>query len=241
MVISMVENFKITAFELKRQLKISIYLPKNYNIEDKKYPVIYFLDAQVIFASVDDKDKEIDLPSILNDSGLECICVGIHSPKNEEWKISELVPYFKRNESKIDPSLSFIFINYLINNLHSLLGQRYRFNDDVFIFGFNEGAILALYSVGHYKFFKGGAVFSPRLDLCDGYLRDINDNFTQSSPIYLFFGGKNTENSNSFYNLFTALEERINDKVKLIYEENLENNLSSWKQYILDAIKYLLP
>ena len=236
----MVENIKITARELKRQLKLSIYLPKNYNNNESYYPLIYALDGQIMFYSIDNNEQKIDLPSILDSSSKECICIGIHSPKIPEWRISELCPYYKRDDSQVDPDLAINLMEYIINILHPLLKQRYRINDNIYLLGFNEGAIFNLYATYHYDFFKGSGVFSPALEICENVLDDIKANYSPDKRIYLYQGGNNCNNTNLFYSLYTQLEDLKCDKLKLIYEEAEENNSSFWQTHILDFLNFIL-
>ncbi len=241
MVIHMVENFKITAKELKRQVKISIYLPQNYNNSEQRYPVIYALDGQIMFHSLDDENKAFDLPAILDDCGKECICIGIHAPKLEEWRISELCPYYKEDETQVDASLSFIFADYIVNTLHPILKQRYRFNENVYLLGFAEGAVFNIYALCHQPLFQGAGIFSPRLDICENVLPDLELFFDKSKRVYLYFGGKNTDNTDLFYNLYSKLEELECSTLKLNYENDEENTASFWQKHLKDFIGFIIP
>lgn len=241
MVITMVENFKITAKELKRQVKISIYLPKNYNDSEKNYPLLYVLDGQMMFHSLDDGNKTFDFPTILDDCPKECICVGIHAPKLEEWRISELCPYYRKDESLVDSSLAFIFADYFVHTLHPIIQERYRITEDVFLLGFTEGAIFNLYALSHYALFKGAGIFSPRLENCEYVLPDLDKNFDCSKAVYLYFGGKNAPYTDLFYSLYSKFEELHCEKLKLIYEEEEENGCFSWQNHLKDFLLFLLP
>ncbi len=236
----MVENFKLTAIELKRQLKISIYLPKNYNDTDTSYPLIYVLDGQMMFHSLDDINKTFDMPDILDSFQKECICIGIHSPKIEEWRVSELCPYYIPDESDVDPSLSINFANYIVNILHPILKQRYRINENVYLLGFQEGAIFNLYSIFHYDLFKGAGVFSPKLEICKNLLEDIKENYKAEKKVFLYEGGKKSENTDLFYNLYSLFEDFKCDSLKLIYENEEENNNEYWQKHIPDFLEFIL-
>lgn len=236
----MVENIKITAKELKRHLKVSIYLPKNYNNNENYYPLVYALDGQIMFHSIDNPYQKFDLPSILDNASKECICIGIHSPKILAWRTSELCPYYKKDESEVDPDLSFNLMSYIINILHPLLKERYRISDDIYLLGFDEGAIFNLYATYHYNFFKGAGVFSPKLEICDNYLEDIENNFNCNKKIYLYQGGNKANNTDLFYQLYTLLEDLNCNNLKLIYEDAEENNSSYWQTHILDFINFIL-
>ena len=236
----MVENIKITARELKRLLKLSIYLPKHYNENNKDYPLIYVFDGQMMFHSLDDENKTFDLPEILDANESQCICIGLHSPKIEAWRLSELCPYYKKDESEVDPSYSYNLLNYIESILHPLLCQRYRISKDVYLLGFNEGAIISLYAIYHYDLFKGAGIFSPKLELCENVITDIENNFNSNRAIYLYHGDKGSKYTSLFYNLYTRLEGLYCEKLKLIYEENEENNYLSWQNHIADFLSFIL-
>lgn len=236
----MVENFKTTAVLLKRQLKISIYLPKDYNLNENKYPLIYVLDGQKMFHSLDDNEKLFDLPSILDEMNAKCICVGIHSPKNNEWRISEVCPYYKKDDSDIDPKLSYNLANYIMNDVHSIITDRYRISDNISILGFNESALLALYMTYHFNSINSCGVFSPTLSICENVIDDINNHYDENKNIYLYHGGIDDQNTNHFYNLYTFLEKMKPNKLKLIYEENEDNTFTYWQKHICDFINFIL-
>ena len=234
----MVENFKITAHSLKRQLKISVYLPKNYNLNTFEYPVIYLLDGQIAFQSLDNDEKIFDISSYL-DNCQECICVGIHSPKNKDWRMSELNTFYKKDDTIVDPSLSPIFAEYIATTLHDIIKQRYRINDKVYLLGFNEGAQFNIYTLYKYDLFLGAGIFSPALKKCEGYLEYIDSSFKSNKSIYLY-SGLDEENNDSFYNLYTKLEKLNCEKLLLNYEEKENNSFDSIQKYIIDFVKFIL-
>lgn len=236
----MVENIKITAREIKRTLKLSIYLPKHYNENNNSYPLVYAFDGQMMFHSLDDNDKTFDLPSILDDINAECICIGLHSPKIEAWRLSELCPYYNGNNNEVDTVYSTNYINYISKILHPLLKERYRINENVYLLGFNEGAFLSIYGAYHDRLFKGAGLFSPSLEMCKGMNEDINNNFDKTKAIYMYYGQKNTEYSELFYELYKFLEGLQCEKLKLSYEPEEENNYRSWQKFIADFFKFIL-
>ena len=82
----MVENFKITAFTLKRKLNISVYLPNDYNESERVYPTIYLLDGERFFHSLDNNRQEFDLPELIDKEDLKVI---IEAFKDFELKLLE--------------------------------------------------------------------------------------------------------------------------------------------------------
>ena len=236
----MVENFKITALDLKRKLNISVYLPTDYNDTERAYPVIYVLDGQQMFHSLDEKDKTFDLPEIMEAEDLKAILVGIHAPANPLWRTSELVPYFIPDGSIVDPKLAPIFSNYITNELTNIINERYRTLDGYrYIMGFNEGAILALYSLFHSNLFDGCALLSPKLDICNNeqIIEDLYHNLKLKKFAYIYYG-KN-DDSSLCDNLVNKLNE-LNVKTNYVSKEFDGNQYYFHKRYIPEVIRYLL-
>ena len=236
----MVENFKITAIDLKRKLNISVYLPNDYNSTDRAYPVIYVLDGQQMFHSLDESNKEFDLPEIMDKEDIKAILVGIHAPTNPLWRTSELVPYFIPDGSIVDPTLAPIFSNYIVNDLTNIINERYRVLDGYrYIMGFNEGAILALFSLFHSNIFTGAALFSPKLNICNNeqIIEDLYHNLKINKNIYIYYG-KN-DDTTLCDNLVKKLNE-LNIKTNYISKEFDGNLYYFHKRYIAEAINYLI-
>lgn len=80
----------ITSFHVERLIRV--YLPNNYNTEDKSYPVLYMHDGQNVF-----QDKEaiggtsLGLEDYLDENGVEVIVVGIDQDSRE--RINEYCPW----------------------------------------------------------------------------------------------------------------------------------------------------
>ena len=193
----MVENFKLTAHELKRHLKISAYLPKSYHNTNNSYPIIYILDGQLFFPNVDNENLLFDNSKYASQSNKEFICIGIHSPKNPDWRLSELLPFYNGNNNIVDSSLAYNLSEYISTTLHEIIKQRYRINDNVYILGFNEGAVFSLYNIYKYPLYKGAGIFNPTLNICSNYIEYVDNNYS-NKYIYLY-SGIDDNNNDYFY------------------------------------------
>lgn len=240
----MVESFKITANKLKRILKISIYLPKGYHSSDKEYPLLLAFDGQLLFNFLNEQTMEMDMTSILDSLNKEVICISLQAPKIEEWRISELNPYYNGNNNAVDTSLSEIFFEYVIYDLLPLLKQRYRINAQKYILGFGASAIAALYMVYKYPLFDGAGLFSPDLINCnENVFIDIENNFNPQKPIFLYHGSKDTDTKfdNLYYKLFTMFQKLECEDFKSAYESYLGNSSEAWNIHLADFIKFIIP
>ncbi len=237
----MVENFKITAFPLKRKLNISVYLPNDYNESERAYPTFFLLDGERFFHSLDNNRQEMDLTKTIDEADLKAIIVGIHTPTILEWRISEVNPYYKKDSSSVDPDLGKIFSNYLAKDLKDVLNQRYRIsNDNLYILAFNDSSNQAIYSVYHQANFKGAALFSPDFTKSDyePILEDIFHNMKIGKKFYIFNGGLNGK-----IHKVERFKEKL-DELKIdnkYVNNNYESNSFNFQtKYIIDSIEYLI-
>ena len=86
-----VSVFEIFSPELNAKKKIWVYLPKNYNGSDKKYPVIYMHDAQNLFDAKTSYVGEWEVDETLNKMNAQLIVIGIEH--GNEKRMDELTPY----------------------------------------------------------------------------------------------------------------------------------------------------
>lgn len=234
----MVEGFKLTVQKLKRILKVSINLPAGYDQNHEKYPAIITFDGQLLFDFLDEKTKKMDLA--VSASHSRSIIVGIHSPKIEAWRMSELNPYYNGNDTQVETVLSLIYFDYIIYELIPYLKRKYRISEDIFTMGFNEGAIAAMYLNTHYEIIKGMGLFNPPLDIVDNkFYEDIESKFDPSKKIYLYKGDKKEGEISDFYNLYIRLMALKPLYSKLDYVSDSNNLYDGFEKYIGNCIEFM--
>jgi predicted alpha/beta superfamily hydrolase len=90
----MIEKFKVIITTLGRERQITIYLPENYAISSKAYPVLYMHDGQNLF---EDRDASFGvswgIKDYLEQSGLELIVVGIDCNHSGYNRFNEYGPW----------------------------------------------------------------------------------------------------------------------------------------------------
>lgn len=230
----MIDGFKITAQQLKRILKIAVYLPNDYHRTDKSYPLLIALDGQFLFKFIDEDNRKIDLSSILQKKNRNFIVVGLFSPRSDvpAWRISELNPYYKGDDTSVDSSYSSNFANYITNDLIPLLKQKYRFNDEIYLLGIKEASILALSMVYEFSKYKGAIIYSPKINNCNHkFFEDIDMRFDENKKIYLYGGGFNIneEDENLFYDLAATITKRNPIYFILDFNQLLDNEYETIK------------
>ena len=230
----MLENFNITSIVLKRHVKISVYLPKNYNSNDDKYNSLFLLDGQnVFYDNYADDGISMKLSNLLDEKEINAIIFAIHSPKNPDWRLSEFIPY-NTNNDKLDNTLAYKFADYFEETLLPLLEYRYRLNDKRAIIGFKEGTISAAYISSYIDSFKYVGLFSPIINLCKEESLSLFSKIVNNKLIHLYYGGLDEIISNNSYEIFKTLDLINNQNIRLDYESNESNSIDSWKNHIID-------
>lgn len=150
------ELLKITAQELRRILKIAIFLPESYYTNMDNYKAIISFDGELFFNYLNEETKKIDIDNLLKDKRI--IFIAISSPSNKDWRISELNPYYCGKNPNVDSKLAYNFSWYINYNLIPDLKEKYRISDDLYVLGMNEGANLALYLASHKEYSGVGLI-----------------------------------------------------------------------------------
>lgn len=241
----MLDNFRIRAVPIKRNLKISVYLPKDYYKTDKKYPLLLAFDGELLFKFLDEDKRKFDFNSLLETEPRDFIIIAPHSPREDlpDWRISELNPYYMGNIETVDSSLASNYANYLTNELIPMLKMKYRFNDDIYLLGFKDAGILSLYMLYAYEIYNGAIIFNPTLIDCNHKIfEDLDNRFDIHKKIFLYQGGlDSTENEeNLFYDLRSTIEKAKAEFFILDYEQNLDNSYESFKTRLNVAFDMIL-
>jgi predicted alpha/beta superfamily hydrolase len=155
-----VYTFKILAKQLNCKRKIWVYLPKNYDRTNKKYPVIYMHDAQNLFDSRTAFAGEWNVDETLDSINAQVIVVGIEH--GNEKRIEELTPFknIKHGGGNAD-----LYLDFIVNNLKPHIDSLYRTKIDsknTCMFGSSLGGLVSFYAVLKYpNVFGKAGVFSP--------------------------------------------------------------------------------
>ena len=232
----MLENFNVTSLTLKRHVKISVYLPKNYNSNDNTYNSVFLLDGQnAFYDNYSDSGLSMKLANTLDENDIQTVIFAIHSPKNPDWRLSEFIP-FNINNPNLDHTLANKFVTFFEETLIPLLEFRYRLNDNKAIIGFNEGAISASYIASYIDKFKTVGLFSPIINSCKEESINLFSKIVNNQIIYLYFGGLDNEMSESCYEIFKLLDSSNNQNIILDYEETQTNDIPAWSKHITSFI-----
>ncbi|MEO7311766.1 MAG: alpha/beta hydrolase-fold protein [Chitinophagaceae bacterium] len=184
-----------SAFYLKaidRTRRIWIYMPKDYNAGNKRYPVLYMHDGQNLFDAFTAGFGEWGVDEILDkyfdQTGKSCIVIGIdNGPK----RMMEYDPYSSEKFGKGDGEL---YIQSVVESLKPFVDKQYRTFKDAphtWIAGSSMGGIISQWAVMAYpKIFGKAGVFSPAFWVAPQFKKDVFKTMKGYSGSIFFYAGE---------------------------------------------------
>ena len=155
-----VSTFTIESKQLGYAKKIWIYLPKNYELTKKKYPVIYMHDAQNLFDATTSFVGEWNVDEKLDSLNAQVIIVGIEH--GNEKRMEELTPY---KNAKYGGGNADNYLDFIVKTLKPEIDKKYRTKTNTRntgIMGSSLGGLVSYYAILKYpEVFGKAGVFSP--------------------------------------------------------------------------------
>jgi predicted alpha/beta superfamily hydrolase len=155
-----VSIFEIEAPQLNCNKKIWLYLPKNYTVSTKKYPVIYMHDGQNLFDKKTSYSGEWNIDETLDSINAQVIIVGVEHGNDK--RMDELTPY---KNAKYGGGNADNYLAFIVKSLKPHIDSLYRTKTDAkntCIFGSSLGGLVSYYAVLKYpEIFGKAGVFSP--------------------------------------------------------------------------------
>ena len=169
-----------TAFyipQLNRSRRIWIYLPKDYETSNKKYPVLYMHDGQNIFDDTSSYSGEWGVDEALDSLGKGCMDIIVVAIDNGgDKRMNEYSPY---DMEKFGKGEGGAYAEFLVKTLKPYINQHYRVSKKRkhnFIAGSSMGGLISLYTVLKYpKSFGGAGIFSPAFWIAPGIEKAVMD------------------------------------------------------------------
>jgi predicted alpha/beta superfamily hydrolase len=226
-----------TAFlipQLNRTRRVLIYLPPDYAISKKRYPVLYMHDGQNIFDDLTSFAGEwgVDetLDSISDHSG-EMIVVAIDHGGSK--RINEYCPYDMEKFGKGEGDK---YVDFLGKTLKPFVDKNYRTlktKQNTFIAGSSMGGLISMYAVLKYpRVFGGAGIFSPSFWVGPKIFDDIKARGGKvNSKIYFYCGGQEGENMQSYTEkAFSEMRKVSNSKMVCIIRPDGKHSEWVWKE-----------
>lgn len=231
--------------ELGNKRNIIIYLPPGYDKDNKEYPVLYLHDGQNLFdksTSFIGIEWEVDetLDELIQNNEISpVIVVGIYNNSN---RLSEYSPWYDEKYKQGGKGAK--YLEFIVNTLKPYVDKRYRTKEnESYIGGSSMGGLISLYAVSKYKIFSGAIVMSPSFFFGNRNIFDfVKENPPYNSKIYLYVGGKESDNP-EFVNDVVKMKKVLEDfgvKVMYSYDPDGIHNEAFWAKRFPEAVKWLL-
>ena len=249
----MIVSFRMQMEALKRDRKITVYLPKRYYQEDKHYPVLYIQDGQNAFFDelsycgiswgfldyVENMDLDIIMVAIpCNEAGFK------RMDEYGPWKINEAFSYQETGiKNKIIGGEGIAYVKWLIDDLKTYIDQRFRtIREDTGIVGSSMGGVISAYAALEYPevFHKCAALSTAFWFYMDEFTDLIEKHNYQELERFYFdlgeFEGCGDARIDEWYiesdnDIYSMLKDKV-ESLEYRYFEGAEHNEAQWRQRV---------
>ena len=204
--------------QLKRKRRVWVYLPPNYKISKKSFPVVYMHDAQNLFDKKTSFSGEWEVDETLNklfrDKNLQLIIVGIDNGGKK--RLDEYSPW---KNSKYGGGEGDKYLEFITKTLKPYIDTNYRTLKDsknTGIIGSSMGGLISHYAALKYpKVFGKVGVFSPAFWFAPEVIEFSKKNGKlNNTKMYFLAGGK--EGSNVAFNKISQTVKDMNAMIKTL-------------------------
>lgn len=205
-----VSTFTIEAPQLQATKKIWLYLPKNYESSQKKYPVIYMHDGQNLFDAKTSFVGEWNVDEKLDSLNAQVIVVGIEHGNDK--RIAELTPY--KNE-KYGGGNADQYLEFIVKTLKPAIDNRYRTKTNARntgIIGSSLGGLVSYYAILKYpEVFGKAGIFSPSFWYNRKEIIDLTNTISKLNTKIYFLCGDNEGDADMIADL-NKIDDLVSEK-----------------------------
>jgi len=228
---NMYTSLFITELHIKR--RIWVYLPGDYAISEKRYPVLYMQDGQNLFDVKTSFSGEWEIDEYLDSIDFAGIVVGIDN--GGDIRINEYNP---NDSDEYGRGLGKIYLRILVEILKPYVDKNFRTipgPGHTSIAGSSLGGLISFYAgLYHPKVFGAVGVISPSFWLVPNLQAQIDllPAKGQEHQRFYFYGGR--KESENLAELLEQLSEKLKEKfdcmVTLAISETGTHTESSWRK-----------
>lgn len=140
--------------------KIWIYLPSDYQMSAKSYPVLYLQDGQNLFEGLEGSPDKWQIARLLDSLKMDLIVVGINHGGTK--RIAELSPF---PQEKYGGGQGDDYLDYVVGTVKTWVDKHYRSEPErahTYIGGSSLGGLISMYALLKYPdTFAAALIFSP--------------------------------------------------------------------------------
>jgi predicted alpha/beta superfamily hydrolase len=253
----MIEKFEVFISTLKRERRITVFLPENYRDSSKSYPVLYMHDGQNIF---EDRDASFGfswgIKDYLEQSSLELIVVGIDCNLTGYNRFNEYGPWINRSLAQDlfgqDEDLGGegdAYISFIVHELKQLIDSKYRtLPDETSMAGSSMGGLISTYAACKYShLFRKIASLSSANWFNQKEIEALIKDSDLSAIEKFYMDVCTKEITASIYHqdyidssdaVYDILKEKVSDcRYEVI--KDAEHNEAAWRKRVPEIFKYL--
>lgn len=235
--------------QLKRSRNVWIYLPQDYAISKKSYPVIYMQDGQHLFDEATSQGRtgpvEWGVDEVLDSVSTKAIIVAVDHNPNMKERVKEY--YFKPNADQPEAEGK-AYLDFVVKTLKPYIDKNYRTlpsKKHTAMAGSSMGGLITLYAGLNYpETFGILGVFSPSVWLDHGNaekgLEQLKNKEAIRKQHYYFYAGT-TENrlkpdgtfvhmSDDVKRVIALLSTNANPEIKLSVNPQGRHGALYWRE-----------
>ncbi len=236
-----VATFQLQAPQLDTLKQIWIYLPKDYHVSRKRYPVLYMHDAQNLFDKSTSYAGEWGIDEYLDSIQAQIIVVGIEH--GNEKRIAELTPWL---HPKYQGGAGDQYLDFIVHTVKPYVDTTYRVKKrrkHTAIGGSSLGGLISFYALDYYSaIFSKGIIFSPSFWWSEQIFQTAKQLNPKKSRIYMVTGDQEgAEMTTNHQEMEKLLRNHGFDNTSLFSEivENQGHNEAFWRTAFPGAFEWL--
>ena len=227
--------------QLKRTRRVWIYLPGDYAVSKKRYPVLYMHDGQNVFDDATSYAGEWGVDECIDSMKNKCIVVAIDNGADK--RINEYCPYDFSLKSlglskadTLNKGEGSLYIDFLVKTLKPFIDKKYNTLKDkknTFIAGSSMGGLISMYAALKYpKVFGGAGVFSPAFWVGPKIFDDIKSKGEKvKSKIYFYAGKQESESMvTDMLKAFDGMAGVSKSKMVTVIRDEGKHNEPTWRK-----------
>lgn len=233
-----VSIFSTAAPQLGAPKNIWVWLPKNYDSSQKRYPVLYLHDAQNVFDRKTSFAGEWEADETLERLDAQIIVVAIEH--GGEKRIDEFTPY---PHAKYGGGKAEAYLEFIVKTLKPEIDKRYRTktrSHDTAIMGSSLGGLLSFYAVLRYgNVFGKAGVFSPSFWFSPEIFDLAGKTDLKGKRFYFLCGNKEDDNMVSdIYKMVSRITGKGAETTERVIDAG-EHNEKLWRENFGGAVEWL--
>ena len=226
------------------------YLPDDYDMTERRYPVLYMFDGHNLFSDSEATyGKSWGLADYLDATHTPLIVAAVECNHEGNERLSEYSPvdFTFRNGEKIKGKGK-KYMDWLVDTFKPYIDENLRTIPDrehTAIAGSSMGGLMTLFALAKYnKYFSKGAALSPSLWAYDVNLVDFieKSRFAKGTTLYMDYGSKEFDRAGRAKTYFCDATSALIQKGVNLTSRIVENGThceASWERQIPLFMKVL--